>query len=81
MPRLPVTHAIGSESSQENYKDMIKHCMIKHEALVRKLAESPLGGPRFTSFIRRWEMNNEPLPQEAVKPEKYALRSFFTIFL
>jgi hypothetical protein len=36
-----------------------------------KLAETPLGGPRFMSFIRRWEMNNEPPPKEE-KIEKYA---------
>jgi hypothetical protein len=45
--------------------------MAKYEAEIRKLAETPLGGPRFMSFIRRWEMNNEPPPKEE-KIEKYA---------
>src|ERR1700683_4305575 len=55
---------------QENLKDFINHCMTKHEVEIRKLAETPLGGPRFMSFIRRWEMNNEPPPKEE-KIEKY----------
>jgi protein phosphatase-4 regulatory subunit 3 len=63
--------------SQENFKDLIKHCMTKHESLIRKLAETPLGGPRFESFINRWEMNNEPLPPEEPKAEKYVLIGVF----
>jgi len=43
--------------------------MIKHEDEIRTLAKSPLGGQRFELLIRRWEMNNEPLPEES-KPEK-----------
>jgi hypothetical protein len=49
--------------------------MIKYESEIRKLAATPLGGPRFMSFIRRWEMNNEPPPKEE-KIEKYV---FFEI--
>jgi protein phosphatase 4 regulatory subunit 3 len=45
----------------------------KHEKVIRQLAETALGGPRFTAFIRRWEMNNEPLPPEDVKTEKYVM--------
>lgn len=56
---------------QENIKDFINHCMMKHEKELRLLAETALGGPRFMSFIRRWEMNNEPPPKEE-KVEKYA---------
>jgi protein phosphatase 4 regulatory subunit 3 len=54
-------------------KDMIKHCMTRHEPEIRRLAETPLGGPRFISFIRRWEMNNEPLPIEESKNEQYVI--------
>lgn len=53
----------------ENLKDVIQHCMTQHEAQIRQLAESPLGGPRFRNFIARWEMNIEP-PPEAEKIEK-----------
>uniref|UniRef100_A0A0W0FQ02 Uncharacterized protein n=1 Tax=Moniliophthora roreri TaxID=221103 RepID=A0A0W0FQ02_MONRR len=57
---------------RENMKDMIKHCMTKHEEEIKTLAESPLGGQRFQLFIRRWEMNNEPPPPpEELKQEKY----------
>lgn len=52
-------------------KDMIKFCMTKHEPEIRKLAETPLGGQRFQLLIRRWEMNNEPLPLETKSLEKY----------
>jgi protein phosphatase-4 regulatory subunit 3 len=53
-------------------KDIIKFCMTKHEDEIRTLSKSPLGGQRFDLLIRRWEMNNEPLPEET-KPEKYFL--------
>ncbi|KAF9464813.1 component of IIS longevity pathway SMK-1-domain-containing protein [Collybia nuda] len=56
---------------RENMKDMIKFCMTKHESEIRTLARSPLGGQRFELLIRRWEMNNEPLPEDS-KPEKPA---------
>ncbi|KAF7970250.1 hypothetical protein HWV62_24502 [Athelia sp. TMB] len=59
---------------KENLKDFIAHCMNYHEAEIRKLAETPLGGPRFMSFIRRWEMNNEPPPKEE-KTETSDLRA------
>ncbi|KAK7470262.1 Platinum sensitivity protein, variant 2 [Stygiomarasmius scandens] len=49
---------------RENMKDLIKFCMTKHEEEIKALAKSPLGGQRFQMFIRRWEMNNEPLPVE-----------------
>lgn len=45
--------------------------MTKHEEEVRKLAATPLGGQRFDLFIRRWEMNNEPLPTEEPKSDKH----------
>ncbi|KAF8165663.1 component of IIS longevity pathway SMK-1-domain-containing protein [Crassisporium funariophilum] len=56
---------------RENMKDLIKFCMTKHEPEIQLLAKSPLGGQRFELFIRRWEMNNEPLPEES-KPERPA---------
>ena len=51
-------------------KELIHHCMTKHESKVRQLAATPLGGPRFTGLIRRWEMNIEPPPKEEEKVEK-----------
>ncbi|KAJ7223945.1 component of IIS longevity pathway SMK-1-domain-containing protein [Mycena rebaudengoi] len=54
---------------RENMKDIIKFCMTYHEAEIRKLAETPLGTERFQLFIQRWEINNEPLPEES-KTEK-----------
>jgi len=55
---------------RENVKDIITHCMTKHETLVRQLADSTLGGPRFKAFIQRYEMNVEPLPKEEKTPEQ-----------
>ncbi|KAF7352367.1 SMK-1 domain-containing protein [Mycena venus] len=54
---------------KENMKDMIKFCMMHHEGVIRKLAETPLGKERFLLFIQRWEINNEPPPEES-KSEK-----------
>ncbi|GAW00817.1 duf625 domain protein [Lentinula edodes] len=54
---------------RENMKDQINFCMTKHEVEIKALAETRLCGQRFQLFIRRWEMNNEPMPVEA-KPEK-----------
>ncbi|KAJ6561475.1 component of IIS longevity pathway SMK-1-domain-containing protein [Mycena vulgaris] len=54
---------------RENMKDMIKYCMTHHEEEIRKLAETPLGKERFLLFIQRWEINNEPPPEES-KSEK-----------
>ncbi|KAL0580514.1 Platinum sensitivity protein [Marasmius crinis-equi] len=54
---------------RENMKDLIKFCMTKHDEEIKTLAASPLGGPRFVSFIRRWEINNEPPPPEEVKQD------------
>jgi protein phosphatase 4 regulatory subunit 3 len=50
-------------------KEMIKFCMTRHEDEIRTLSKSSLGGQRFDLLIRRWEMNNEPLPEES-KDEK-----------
>ena len=43
--------------------------MTRHEAQIRKLAETPLSGPRFSALIRRWEMNIEPLPEIKEEPD------------
>lgn len=56
--------------NQDNMKELIKFCMLKHEVDIRKLAETSLGNQRFELFIRRYEMNNEPPPKET-EPEKY----------
>ncbi|KAF8345573.1 component of IIS longevity pathway SMK-1-domain-containing protein [Amanita rubescens] len=55
---------------RDNMKEMINFCMTKHEPLIRQLAETPLGGPRFELLIRRYEMNNEPPPPDEPKAEK-----------
>ncbi|KAL4256551.1 Serine/threonine-protein phosphatase 4 regulatory subunit 3-like protein [Pleurotus pulmonarius] len=57
-------HELFEIVRKENMKELIHHCMTKHEEQVRKLAGTPLGGSRFQQFIRRWEMNIEPLPVE-----------------
>ncbi|KAF8138310.1 component of IIS longevity pathway SMK-1-domain-containing protein [Boletus edulis] len=49
---------------RENIKDLISHCMTVHRDIIRKLSETRLGGPRFSAFVRRWEINVEPLPKE-----------------
>ena len=46
--------------------------MTVHEPEIQQLAKSSLCGQRFELFIRRWEMNNEPLPPES-KPEMYVI--------
>ena len=46
--------------------------MTVHEPEIQQLAKSSFGGQRFELFIRRWEMNNEPLPPES-KPETYVI--------
>ncbi|KAF8076723.1 component of IIS longevity pathway SMK-1-domain-containing protein [Lyophyllum atratum] len=55
---------------RENMKELAKFCMAKHEAEIRRLAQSPLGGPRFEQFIAwwQWEMhqqNKEPIPEDS----------------
>ncbi|KAK7696144.1 hypothetical protein QCA50_000795 [Cerrena zonata] len=55
---------------RENIKDLINHCMTKHEDIVKSLADSQLGGPRFKAFVRRWEINIEPPPKEEEKVEQ-----------
>lgn len=52
-------------------KEAIHNCMTVYEVKIRALAENPLLGPRFQNFIRRWEMNNAPPPEEEKKPEPY----------
>jgi hypothetical protein len=44
--------------------------MTTHEAEIQQLAKSPLGGQRFDLFIRRYEMNQAPPPEETV-PDKF----------
>ncbi|KAJ8473828.1 hypothetical protein ONZ45_g16156 [Pleurotus djamor] len=63
-------HELFEIIRRENMKELIHHCMTKHDDIVRKLADTPLGSSRFQQFIRRWEMNIEPLPlQDDKKPE------------
>ncbi|KDR84068.1 hypothetical protein GALMADRAFT_236708 [Galerina marginata CBS 339.88] len=54
---------------RENIKELIKYCMTTHEAEIQKLAKTPLGSQRFELFIRRWEMNIAPPPEEPT-PDK-----------
>ncbi|KAH7916787.1 component of IIS longevity pathway SMK-1-domain-containing protein [Hygrophoropsis aurantiaca] len=62
-----------SASCQEFFdhmrRELIHQCMTKYEESIRKLAETPLGGPRFASLITRWEMNLEPPPKEESQPD------------
>lgn len=51
-------------------KELISHCMTKHEGKIRELSTTILGGPRFSAFIRRWEMNIEPPPKEEEKVDR-----------
>lgn len=67
---LPMIY--NDERQQENIKEMIKFCMTKHKSEIQKLAKSPLGGQRFELFIRRYEMNIAPLPEEGT-PDKYVI--------
>lgn len=57
-------------------KDLAKFCMSKHEAEVRSLAQTQLGGRRFEQFIAwwQWEMlqqNKDPIPEESKSSDKY----------
>ncbi|KAL4076285.1 component of IIS longevity pathway SMK-1-domain-containing protein [Scleroderma citrinum] len=63
---------------RENMKELINHCMTKHDAIIQQLAVMPLGGPRFMAFIRRWEINIEPPPQE-VHPDRFVVKNSFRI--
>ena len=53
--------------------------MTVHEPEIQQLAKSSLGGQRFELFIRRWEMNNEPLPSES-KPEMYVIHGYSDLY-
>ncbi|KAI6034555.1 component of IIS longevity pathway SMK-1-domain-containing protein [Pisolithus microcarpus] len=55
---------------RENMKELINHCMTKHEAVVRQIAITPTGGARFSAFIRRWEINVEPPPKEETQSDR-----------
>ncbi|TDL29640.1 DUF625-domain-containing protein [Rickenella mellea] len=49
---------------KENMKEIIHHIMTKRESTVRQLAQSRLGSQTYQGLILRWEINNEPLPNE-----------------
>lgn len=66
----------NDDRQQENIKEMIRFCMTKHESEIQKLAKSPLGGQRFELFIRRYEMNIAPLPEEGT-PDKCVISTSF----
>lgn len=51
-------------------KELIKWCVVKHEADIQKLSKSPLGGELFQRIIQRHEMNTAPLPEEPA-PKSY----------
>ena len=53
--------------------------MTKHESMIRKLLETPMGHPPFTEFIAHWEMNNEPLPPETVKCIEFPSDMWITV--
>lgn len=50
----------------QNMKTLISHCMERHGARMRQLAELPYTAPCFSSLVDEWERNQEPLvPQES----------------
>ncbi|KAG2013244.1 hypothetical protein CC2G_010176 [Coprinopsis cinerea AmutBmut pab1-1] len=55
-------HEFFESMRRDNIKDLIKFCMIHHEAEIRQLAKTPLGSQRFELFIQRYEINCEPPP-------------------
>ncbi|KAK7054066.1 SMK-1 domain-containing protein [Favolaschia claudopus] len=58
-------HEFFDHMRKENMKEMIKHCMTRHEEDIRKLSQTPLGKERFQLFIQRYEINTEPPPDES----------------
>jgi protein phosphatase-4 regulatory subunit 3 len=64
---LILRRELSNTAIQENMKDLIHHVMTKHESKIRLLVDSPVVGPRFQAFIRRWEQNCEPPPVEEKK--------------
>ena len=65
-------------------KDLIKWCIVKHEAEIQELSKSLLGGELFQRIIQRHEMNIAPRLEEPA-PKPYAnplhLRCSALIFL
>lgn len=49
---------------KENMKTLISHCMDRHGARMRQLADKPYTGPCFSLLVSQWEKNQEPLPQQ-----------------
>ncbi|SJX61231.1 related to PSY2-subunit of protein phosphatase PP4 complex [Sporisorium reilianum f. sp. reilianum] len=49
---------------RENMKTLISHCMDRHGARMRQLAEQPHTAPCFSLLVSQWEKNQEPLPQQ-----------------
>jgi protein phosphatase-4 regulatory subunit 3 len=55
-------------------KDLIKWCIVRHEAEIQELSKSLLGGELFQRIIQRHEMNIAPRPEEpAPKPYAHSL--------
>ncbi|TKY84972.1 hypothetical protein EX895_006052 [Sporisorium graminicola] len=48
---------------RENMKTLISHCMERHGARMRQLADLPHTAPCFSLIVSQWEKNREPLPQ------------------
>lgn len=49
---------------RENMKGLISHCMDRHGARMRRLAELSYAAPCFSLLVGQWEKNQEPLPQQ-----------------
>ncbi|SPO22530.1 related to PSY2 - subunit of protein phosphatase PP4 complex [Ustilago trichophora] len=49
---------------RENMKTLISHCMDRHGARMRRLADLPHTAPCFSLLVSQWEKNQEPLPQQ-----------------
>lgn len=49
---------------RENMKTLIGHCMDRHGARMRQLANLPHTSLLFQLLVSQWERNQEPLPQQ-----------------
>ena len=48
-------------------KELIHHCLTKHQDKIKSLADRALTRDCFVAFTQRWEMNMEPPPKDDQK--------------
>jgi len=53
-------------------KELIRYCVLKHEAELQELARSPLSRELFQRIIQKHEMNTAPRPEESI-PKEYVI--------